>query len=216
MDNNGTEIEKVKDLPEDTTEGVEALPQEISQVQGLLVELREGLHAALAELGELRQRDHVLEEKLQAHQTEVDDKIMGLKNSLNTFKEELNVALFHIRDMSNRQREAQRRMELLQIESNKDIIPLPHRSSSRKNSRADMVAPSEAEHICTTNQSELSVYQNFFPTLPQGESPQRSNTSTQTSTSDQEAQQQQQKPPTWEEKTNSRDQMEISNNQTEN
>ncbi|MEQ2189010.1 hypothetical protein GOODEAATRI_020714, partial [Goodea atripinnis] len=69
-----------------TTEGVEALPQEISQVQGLLVELREGLHAALAELGELRQRDHVLEEKLQAHQTEVDDKIMGLKNSLNTFK----------------------------------------------------------------------------------------------------------------------------------
>ncbi|MEQ2186814.1 hypothetical protein GOODEAATRI_032593 [Goodea atripinnis] len=131
-------------------------------------------------------------------------------------QEELNVALFHIRDMSNRQREAQRRMELLQIESNKDIIPLPHRSSSRKNSRADMVAPSEAEHICTTNQSELSVYQNFFPTLPQGESPQRSNTSTQTSTSDQEAQQQQQKPPTWAEKTNSRDQMEISNNQTEN
>lgn len=50
------------------------------------MELREGFHAALAEVGELRQRDHVLEEKLQAHQTEVDDKIMGLKNSLNTFK----------------------------------------------------------------------------------------------------------------------------------
>lgn len=50
------------------------------------MELREGLHVALAELGQLRQRDHALEEKLQAHQTEVDDKIMGLKNSLNTFK----------------------------------------------------------------------------------------------------------------------------------
>lgn len=51
-----------------------------------MAELREGLHAALTELCELRHRDHGLEEKLQAHQTDVDDKIMGLKNSLNTFK----------------------------------------------------------------------------------------------------------------------------------
>lgn len=49
-------------------------------------ELREGLHTALMELSELRQRDNGQEEKLQAHLTEVDDKIMGLKNSLNTFK----------------------------------------------------------------------------------------------------------------------------------
>lgn len=49
-------------------------------------ELREGLHAALTELHDLRHRDHSLEEKLQAHQIDVDDKIMGLKNSLNTFK----------------------------------------------------------------------------------------------------------------------------------
>lgn len=49
-------------------------------------ELREGLHAALVELSELRQRDNSLEDKLQTHLTEVDDKIMGLKNSLNTFK----------------------------------------------------------------------------------------------------------------------------------
>ncbi|XP_032408957.1 rho guanine nucleotide exchange factor 33 isoform X4 [Xiphophorus hellerii] len=229
MENDGTEAEeKVEDLPEDTTEGVEERPQEISEVQGLLVELREGLRAAVAELADLRQRDHVLEEKLQAHQTEVDNKIMGLKNSLNTFKEELNVALFHIRDMSNRQREAQRRMELLQIESNKDIIPLPHRSSSRKSSRSDVLALSGDEHICTPSQSELSVYQSFSPTLPQGESPQRSNTSTQSesvclgksssmlaATCDQEAQQQQ-KSPSWGDKTNNRDQMEISNNQTEN
>lgn len=58
----------------------------MTQLQGLVAELREGLHAALTELYELRQRDHGLEEKLQAHQTDVDDKIMGLKNSLNTFK----------------------------------------------------------------------------------------------------------------------------------
>lgn len=51
-----------------------------------MAELREGLHAALTELHELHHRDQRLEEKLQAHQTDVDDKIMGLKNSLNTFK----------------------------------------------------------------------------------------------------------------------------------
>ena len=56
------------------------------QLQGLVAELREGLHVALTELCELRQKDLGLEEKLQAHQTDVDDKIMGLKNSLNTFK----------------------------------------------------------------------------------------------------------------------------------
>ena len=58
----------------------------VIQLQGLVAELREGFHAALTELCELRQRDQGLEEKLQAHQTDVDDKIMGLKNSLNTFK----------------------------------------------------------------------------------------------------------------------------------
>lgn len=58
----------------------------VQQLQGLLLELREGLQAALTELSELRRRDHDLEEKLQAHQTDADDKIMSLKNSLNTFK----------------------------------------------------------------------------------------------------------------------------------
>lgn len=57
-----------------------------TQLQGLAGELREGLHAALTELSELRQRDNGLEDKLQTHLTEVDDKIMGLKNSLNTLK----------------------------------------------------------------------------------------------------------------------------------
>lgn len=56
------------------------------QLQGLVAELREGLQTALKELCELRQRDQGMEERLRAHQTDVDDKIMGLKNSLNTFK----------------------------------------------------------------------------------------------------------------------------------
>ncbi|XP_034538200.1 rho guanine nucleotide exchange factor 33 [Notolabrus celidotus] len=184
------------------------------RLQGLVAELREGLHAALTELCELRQRDQGLEEKLQAHETDVDDKIMGLKNSLNTFKEELNVALFHIKDVSSRQREVQKRIEQLQSEHNKEFISVPH---SRKSSKADVHASGD-EHICVPSQSDLSVIQHFFSSLPQSGSPHRSTTSTQTSTSDQEAQQQQQrgflsKTPVWK---NSRDETETPNNPTEN
>ncbi|TMS04425.1 Rho guanine nucleotide exchange factor 33 [Larimichthys crocea] len=200
---------------DDKEENVEEANLEIAQLQGLVAELREGLHAALTELYELRQRDHGLEEKLQAHQTDVDDKIMGLKNSLNTFKEELNVALFHIKDVSSRQREVQKRIELLQSENAKDVISVPH----RKGSKADVLMASGDEHICVPSQSDLSVIQHFFSSLPHSGSPQRSNT-TSTSTSEQDVQQQQRgcrsKSPAWGERKNSRDDTETPNSPTEN
>ncbi len=42
-------------------------------------------------------------------------------------QEELNVALFHIKEVSSRQREVQKRIELLQSENTKDIISVPQR-----------------------------------------------------------------------------------------
>nr|XP_046258918.1 rho guanine nucleotide exchange factor 33 [Scatophagus argus] len=219
MENGKTETEDMTEaVSEDKEENEEEANLEIAQLQGLVAELREGLHAALTELCELRQRDHSLEEKLQAHQTDVDDKIMGLKNSLNTFKEELNVALFHIKDVSIRQREVQKRIELFQSENTKDILPVPH---SRKSSKADVLAASGDEHICVPTQTDLSVIQHFFASLSHSGSPQRSTTSTQTSTSEQEAQQQQlrgclSKSPAWEERKNSRDDTETPNSPTEN
>ncbi|XP_023271493.1 rho guanine nucleotide exchange factor 33 isoform X1 [Seriola lalandi dorsalis] len=217
MENGRTE-EKMESLSEDKEEHMEEANLEIAQLQGLVAELREGLHVALTELGELRHRDHGLEEKLQAHQTDVEDKIMGLKNSLNTFKEELNVALFHIKDVSNRQREVQKRIEILQSENSKDAVSVPH---SRKSSKADVLTASGDEHICVPSQSELNVIQHFFSSLPHSGSPQRSNTSTQTSTSEKELQPQQQrgclsKSPAWGEGKNSRDDTETPNSQTEN
>ncbi|XP_024152507.1 rho guanine nucleotide exchange factor 33 isoform X3 [Oryzias melastigma] len=149
------------------------------------------------ELSELRKRDHNLEEKLQAHQTDADDKIMSLKNSLNTFKEELGVALFHIKEVSSRQRDTQRLVEVLQSEH---VIALPH---SRKSSRADVLTVAD-QHICAPGQSELSVFQHSFPTLPLSESPQRSTNSTQTSASEQETQHQRScssRSPVWEERS---------------
>ncbi|CAJ1066713.1 rho guanine nucleotide exchange factor 33 [Xyrichtys novacula] len=215
MENEQTETEeRAEDELQENEENVEEANLEIAQLQGLVAELREGLHAALTELCELRQRDHGLEEKLQAHETDVDDKIMGLKNSLNTFKEELNAALFHIKDVSSRQREVQKRLEQLQSENNKEFIPFPH----RKSSKADAHASPGDEHIFVPSQSDLSVIQHFFSSLPQSGSPHRSTTSTQTSSSDQEAQQRGflSKTPAWGERKSSRDDTETSNNPTEN
>ena len=42
-------------------------------------------------------------------------------------QEELNVALFLIKDVSGRQREVQKRVELLQQENAKEFISAPHR-----------------------------------------------------------------------------------------
>ncbi|XP_034068790.1 LOW QUALITY PROTEIN: rho guanine nucleotide exchange factor 33 [Gymnodraco acuticeps] len=215
MENGKTETEDMTDgVSEDKEESVEEANIEIAQLQGLVAELREGFHAALTELCELRQRDHGLEEKLQAHQTDVDDKIMGLKNSLNTFKEELNMALFHIKDVSNRQREVQNTIEMLQSENTQDILSASH---SRKGSKADLL--SGDEHICVPSQSDLSVIQQFFSSLPHSSSTHRSSTSTHTSASEQEAQQQRgcpSKSPAWGERKNSREEPERPNIQTEN
>ncbi|TNN34043.1 Rho guanine nucleotide exchange factor 33 [Liparis tanakae] len=70
------------------------------QLQGLVAELREGLHAALTELCELRHRDRGLEAELRVHQSDVDDKIMSLKNSLNTRNSRADVLEEHISDLS--------------------------------------------------------------------------------------------------------------------
>ncbi|XP_061600916.1 rho guanine nucleotide exchange factor 33 isoform X3 [Cololabis saira] len=209
MENEETEKEE---MPEDTKGTVEETTLETAQE--LLQELRRGLQMALTELSELRQADHSLEEKLQTHQTDVDEKIMSLKNSLNTFKEELNVALFHIKDVSSRQKELQKKVELLQSENSKDIISLPR---SRKSSRAEV--PPGNESMCASSQSELSVFQDLFPSLPHSGSTQRSTTSTQTSASDQEAQPQQRscasQSPVWAERSNGREETDIPDSQTE-
>ncbi|XP_053730182.1 rho guanine nucleotide exchange factor 33 isoform X2 [Synchiropus splendidus] len=170
------------DQSEGPEEPEEQTPMDLTELQGLVTELRRGLHSALLELCQLRQRDQSLEEKLQAHQTDVDDKIMGVKNSLNTFKEELSVACFHIKEVSHHQRELIKKVEVLHADRD---FPTQH----RKSSRVEALAALGEEHVSVPSQSELSVIQHYFSSLAHSSSPQRSNTSTQTSTSEVEGQQ---------------------------
>ncbi|XP_019719724.1 rho guanine nucleotide exchange factor 33 [Hippocampus comes] len=164
-----------KDKEEDKS--VQDAHMEVAQLQGLVAELREGLRDCLVELCELHKKDRRLEESLQAHQSDVDDKIMGLKNTLNTFKEELSAAFFHIHDVSNRQQELIKQQGQLQPET---PITVPH---SRKSSKSDVLSASEDERLCAPGQSELNIIQRYFGESPQS---QRSVASAQTSTSEQQ------------------------------
>ncbi|XP_068424993.1 rho guanine nucleotide exchange factor 33 [Clinocottus analis] len=182
MENGPTEAEDQMDAAsEEREEPLQEENLQILQLQGLVAELREGLHVALTELSELRHRDQGLEAELRAHETDVDDKITSLKKSLKALKEELNAALLHLKDVSSRQREVQKRMELLP-ENSKDFTSTAHRSF-----RADLQSE---EVVCAAGRSDLGSVQHFLSSLPLGSSPQRSATSTHTSVSEQEAQQQ--------------------------
>ncbi|CAL8297773.1 unnamed protein product [Merluccius merluccius] len=133
------------------SEGDELPTVSTVQLQGLVVQLREGLHCALVELSELRQRTHCQEDTLQTHLRDVDHKIIGLKNSLNTFKEELGGAVLQVKEVSCRQREVQKKMELLHTH---------HSSQSRKSSKGDLLLGEG--HSCLTSQSDLNVIQHYF------------------------------------------------------
>ncbi|KAJ3610473.1 hypothetical protein NHX12_022565 [Muraenolepis orangiensis] len=135
------------------------------QLQGLVVQLREGLHCALEELSELRQRTNFQEETLQSHLRDVDRKFIGLKNSLNTFKEELGGAVLQVKEVTYRQREVQKKMELLHTQH----------TPQRRSSKAELEG-----HSCLTSQSELSVIQHYSASLTNhNNSSSRSSASTQ-------------------------------------
>ncbi|XP_056148218.1 rho guanine nucleotide exchange factor 33 [Lampris incognitus] len=177
------------------------------QLQGLVAELREGLRSALAELCELRQRDRGLEERLQAYQSDMDDKIMGLRNSLNTLKEELGGAVFHMKDVSSRQREVHKKLELLQM----DVTSV---QNSRKGSKGDLLAePADGQgHAGLPSPSELSVIQHYYTSLSNTGSPLKTTTPAQSESQQQQQQQQRgcrSKSPVWRDGRSSREELDT-------
>ncbi|XP_064868840.1 rho guanine nucleotide exchange factor 33 isoform X4 [Oncorhynchus nerka] len=187
---------------EEQNQEMEEANLEIFQLQSLVAELRTLLQGVLQDMAALQQRDSSLEERAQAHQRDLDDRIMGIRNSLNTFKEDLSSALTQIKEVSNRQKELQDGLEFLQSENSREIRPIQQRKSSKGDCHGE-------GHECLSNQTELNVIQHYFASLP-SISPHRSIASTQTSNSEQEAasglpQRGQSKSPVWTESKESRD-----------
>ncbi|CAL8367820.1 unnamed protein product [Gadus morhua 'NCC'] len=138
---------------EDEEEEEEDSRLEIIQLQGLVVQLREGLHCALVELSELRQRTQSQEEGLRADLLDVQQEMSDLKTTVSAFKEELGGAVLQVREVSCSQREVQRKMELLHT----------HLAPKRKGSKGDLLLGEG--HSSLTSQSELNVIQHYFSSL---------------------------------------------------
>ncbi|KAG7462819.1 hypothetical protein MATL_G00188750 [Megalops atlanticus] len=186
--------------PDDQEKDLDEMNLQIAQLQALTAELRSGLVGALEDLSTLKQRDSSLEEKIRGYQSDMEEKILGLRNSLNTFKEDLSAALSQIKEVNGRHRELQQSLELFHMEVGRERVSV----QQRKGSKGDFASDG---HKFLSSETELSVIQHYFASLPNS-SPQRSTTSTQTTSSEQESachQQQvgQSKSPVWRERRGS-------------
>ncbi|KAL4641319.1 rho guanine nucleotide exchange factor 33 [Arapaima gigas] len=138
---------------EDQDSEVEEVNLQIAQLQGLAAELKAGLMGTIQELSVLKQRDGSLEDQMRNYQSDMEEKILGIKNSLNTFKEDLSAALSQIKEINSIHKEMQQGLELLSAQQRKTGIKDSLLIDGPK---------------CFPGQQELSIIQHYFSSLPNG------------------------------------------------
>ncbi|XP_030643194.1 rho guanine nucleotide exchange factor 33 [Chanos chanos] len=123
----------------------------IVQLQALWAELKAGLGDVIQDVSALQQNHIIFEEKVSTHQRDTNDKILSLRNTLNTLQEDLSSALSQISELSSRQKELQRDLDLFQSRQ------------ERKDSRGE---ESVDGHASLSSQTELSLIQHYISSLP--------------------------------------------------
>ncbi|GAA6088630.1 rho guanine nucleotide exchange factor 33 isoform X3 [Tachysurus ichikawai] len=83
------------------------------QLQALWAELKAGLRGVVQEISSLQQSNIHLEEKVSECQRDTEEKILSLRNKLNTLQEDTGTALSQISELSIRQKELQTDLDLL-------------------------------------------------------------------------------------------------------
>ncbi|KAJ8377612.1 hypothetical protein AAFF_G00255700 [Aldrovandia affinis] len=140
---------------------------QVAQLQALAMELKAGLVGAVQDLCTLKRRSSSLEERMADHHSDMEGKILGLTNALNAFKEELVGTLTHIREVNSRHVETQRGLQLFQAEVGRRLLACQQRKSSKD------VSP-----VCQRrflSETEHSVIQHYFASLPNDPSQQTTN-----------------------------------------
>ncbi|XP_028676445.2 rho guanine nucleotide exchange factor 33 isoform X1 [Erpetoichthys calabaricus] len=138
-----------------TGEGGREMACQIAELQVIVAELRTGLMRAMQDLSDMQHGDRSLERKMKEYQEEIEDKLMTVKNSLNTLKGEVGYSVKLINELSARQRELQRTFDVFQFESDRDLLLATHRKSQREEipANSDLLLPS---------QPGLRVIQKYF------------------------------------------------------
>ncbi|KAG9338053.1 hypothetical protein JZ751_027129 [Albula glossodonta] len=129
-------------------------------LQAIAVELKAGLVGVIQDLAMLKQKGSSLEERMRDYQNDMEDKILGIRNSLNTFKEDLSATLSQIKEVNSRHVEMQRGVELFQAEVGRQLLACQQRKSSKD------VSPDCQRRF--PSETENHVIQHYFASLPGG------------------------------------------------
>ncbi|XP_052386231.1 rho guanine nucleotide exchange factor 33-like [Carassius gibelio] len=120
------------------------------QLQAMWVELKSGVGSVVEDCATLRQTYSRLEEKVSTYQQETNDKILSLRNTLNTLQEDISTALTQLSEVKSKQKDLQGDLDLMQSTQ--------HRKGSRGEGSVD-------GHASLNSQTELSLIQHYISSL---------------------------------------------------
>ncbi|XP_065111246.1 uncharacterized protein arhgef33 [Paramisgurnus dabryanus] len=155
------------------------------QFQSMCLELKSGLSDVAKDVATLRQTYSQLEETVSTYQQETSDKILSLRNTLNTLQEDIGTALSQLYEMKSNQKDLQRDLDHMQVTH--------HRKGSRGESSVE-------GHGSLSSQTDLSHIQHYISSLSANQNfhPEHDNTG-------------QKKLPVWRERKSSKDLTEQNN-----
>ncbi|KAG7492937.1 hypothetical protein MATL_G00019640 [Megalops atlanticus] len=164
--------------PKDQDKDMDELNLQIAQLQAMAVELKGGLMGAIQDLSMLKQRGSSLEERMRGYQKDTEEKILGIKNSLNTFKEDLSATLSQIKEVNSKHAEMQQNLERYEAEVGRHLLSCQRRKSSKED-----VFPDSQQSF--SSETEHNVIKHYFASLTNN-SPQQNAASIQTTNLEQD------------------------------
>ncbi|XP_046710987.1 rho guanine nucleotide exchange factor 33 isoform X1 [Silurus meridionalis] len=150
-----------------------------SQLQALWAELKAGLRGVVQEISALQQSNARLEEKVRECQRDTAEKVLSLRNTLNTLQEDTDTALSQISELNIRQKQLQTDLDLL------------HSPEHRGEETVD-------GHTHPCSQTQVRLIQHYISHLPTNQSSEQDGSDFRTHP----------KAPVWRERRMSRDQTE--------
>ncbi|XP_060734924.1 uncharacterized protein arhgef33 isoform X2 [Tachysurus vachellii] len=126
------------------------------QLQDLWAELKAGLRGVVQEISSLQQSNSHLEEKVSECHRDTAEKILSLRNKLNTLQEDTGTALSQISELSIRQKELQTDLNLLRSTQH-----------SGKFSKGEELVEG---HASPCSQTQLKLIQHYIASLPNNQS----------------------------------------------
>ncbi|XP_056624122.1 rho guanine nucleotide exchange factor 33 isoform X2 [Triplophysa dalaica] len=123
---------------------------ELLQFKAMWLELKSGFGSVAGDVANLRQSYSLLEETVSTYQQDNSDKILCLRNTLNTLQEDISTALAQVAEVKSNQKDLHRDLDRIQVTY--------HRKGSRGEGSVD-------GHASLCSQTDLSGIQHYISSL---------------------------------------------------